>query len=71
MIKVITPKPAQIAAAKNNLHLAAIKLNNMKDKNKDLDKCRTKIPSPFERVLSKRNNKVRYLGVAKINSLNL
>ena len=58
-------KPAQIAAAKNNVHLAAIKLNNMKDKNKDLDKWRTKIRSPFERVFSKRNKRVRYLGIAK------
>ena len=44
MIKVITPKPAQIAAAKNNLHLAAIKLNNMKDKNKDLENAALKYP---------------------------
>ena len=58
-------KPAQKAAAKNNVHLAAIKLNNMRDKNKDLDKWRTKIRSPFERVFSKRNKRVRYLGIAK------
>ena len=37
----------------------------MRDKNKDLDKWRTKIRSPFERVFSKRNKRVRYLGVAK------
>ena len=37
----------------------------MKDKNKDLDKWRTKIRSPFERVFSKRNKRVRYLGIAK------
>jgi IS5 family transposase len=58
-------KPAQKAAATNNVHLAAIKLNNMRDKNKDLDKWRTKIRSPFERVFSKRNKRVRYLGIAK------
>lgn len=57
--------PAQKAAAKNNVHLAAIKLSNMKTKNKDLDKWRTKLRSPFERVFSKRNKRVRYLGVAK------
>ena len=57
--------PAQKAAAKNNVHLAAINLNNMKDKNKDLDKWRTKIRSPFESVFSKRNKRVRYLGIAK------
>ena len=58
-------KPAQKVAAKNNVHLAAIKLNSMRDKNKDLDKWRTKIRSPFERVFSKRNKRVRYLGIAK------
>ena len=57
--------PAQKAAAKNNVHLAAIKLNNMKTKNKDLDKWYTKLRSPYERVFSKRNKRVRYLGVAK------
>ena len=58
-------KPAQKAAAKHDVHLAAIKLNNMKDKNKDLDKWRAKIRSPFERVFSKRNKRVRYLGIDK------
>ena len=58
-------KPAQKAAATNNVHLAAIKLNNMRDKNKDLDKWRTKIRSPFESVFSKPNKRVRYLGIAK------
>ena len=58
-------KPAQKVAAKNNVHLAAIKLNSMRDKNKDLDKWRTKIRYPFERVFSKRNKRVRYLGIAK------
>ena len=58
-------KPAQKVAAKNNVHLAAIKLNSMRDKNKDLDKWRTKIRSPFEGVFSKRNKTVRYLGIAK------
>ena len=37
----------------------------MRDKNKDLDKWRAKIRSPFERVFSKRNKRVRYLGIAK------
>ena len=57
--------PAQKAAAKNNVHLAAIKLNNMKDKNKDLDKWRTKIRSPFESIFFKCNKRVRYLCIAK------
>lgn len=57
--KAYCTKPAQKTAAKNNVHLAAIKLDNMRDKNKDLDKWRTKIRSPFERVFSKRNKRVR------------
>ena len=63
---MLTKVIVQKAAAKNNVHLAAIKLNNnMKDKNKDLDKWRVKIRSPFERVFSKQNKRVRYLGINK------
>ena len=43
----------------------AIKKNNMKDKNKDLDRWVTKIRSPYERVFSKDNKRVRYVGIAK------
>ena len=49
----------------NNGHIAAIKKNNMKGKNKDLDKWYSKIRSPFERVFSKRNKRTRYIGVVK------
>ena len=34
-------------------------------KNKDLDKWRTKLRSPYERVFSKTNHRVRYQGIAK------
>ena len=37
----------------------------MLDKNKDLDRWITKIRSPYERVFSKTNKRVRYCGVAK------
>ena len=50
---------------KRNLHLAAVKKNNMKNKNKDLDKFYTRIRSPYERVFSKTNHRVRYQGIAK------
>ena len=43
-------KNAKVAAAKRNLHLCAVKKNNMKGKNKDLDKFYTKLRSPYERV---------------------
>ena len=36
-----------------------------KDKNKDLDRWVTKIRSPYERVFSKDNKRVRYVGIAK------
>ncbi len=43
----------------------------MKDKNRDLDKYYTRIRSPFERVFSKQNRRIRYSQKQKINSLNL
>lgn len=57
--------PAKIAAARKNVHLAAVKKNNMQGKNFDLDKYYTKIRSPFERVFSKDNKRLRYTGIAK------
>jgi len=57
--------PAKIAAARKNVHLCAVKKNNMQGKNFDLDKYYTKIRSPFERVFSKDNKRLRYIGIAK------
>ena len=37
----------------------------MKEKNKDLDPWVRKIRSPYERVFSKDNKRVRYVGIAK------
>ena len=37
----------------------------MKNKNRDLDKWVSKIRSPYERVFSKQNKRVRYKGIAK------
>jgi transposase, IS5 family len=56
---------AKKAAAKRNIHLAAIKKNNMIGKNKDLDKFYSKIRAPYERIFSKTNHRVRYQGIAK------
>ena len=58
-------KGARHAAAKKRCHLAAIKKNNMKDKNKDQDTFFSKLRSPYERVFSKTNHRVRYVGEAK------
>lgn len=57
--------PARIAAARNNIHLCAIKKNNMKGKNFDLDKYYTKIRSPLEHVFSKQRRRIKYLGICK------
>lgn len=58
-------KPAKQTAAKKACHLAAIKKNNMKDKNKNQDAWYSKMRAPYERVFSQRNKRVRYRGVAK------
>lgn len=58
-------KPAKEAALRNKCHLAAIKKNNMKGKNKDQDRWYSGLRSPYERVFSKRDPRVRYRGVAK------
>jgi len=58
-------KNAKIIAQTKNLHLAAVKKNNMKNKNRDLDSYYTKLRAPFESVFSKQNKRVRYRGIAK------
>lgn len=58
-------KPAKITAAIKGVHLAAIKKNNMKEKNRDLDRYYSGIRAPFERVFSQQNRRTRYLGIAK------
>jgi IS5 family transposase len=52
-------------AQKNNVTLRAIKKNNMKNKNYDLDRWITKLRSPYERIFSQDNKRVRYVGLAK------
>ena len=58
-------KPSQVIAKCKGFHLAAIKNNNMRDKNKDKDRWYSKIRSPYERVFAKRNKEIRYVGIAK------
>jgi IS5 family transposase len=58
-------KPARDAAKKKGCHLAAIKKNNMKGKDRDKDRWYSGLRSPYERVFSKRNRRVRYCGVSK------
>ena len=42
-----------------------IKRNNMKDKNKELDRWITKVRCPYEGTFSKQNKHVRYKGTIK------
>jgi IS5 family transposase len=63
--KAYCTKPAKKASAKRGCHLAAIKKNNMKDKNKEKDAWYTKLRAPYERVFAQQNKRVRYRGVVK------
>ena len=58
-------KPARIEMQKRGLHDATIKLNHMLVKDRDKDRWLTQIRAPYERVFSKRNRKVKYIGIAK------
>ena len=58
-------KHAKKATAKKGCHLRAIKKNNMKGKNKELDRWVSQLRSPYERVFSKQSKRVRYRGVVK------
>jgi IS5 family transposase len=57
--------PAVREAKRKGVHLAAIKKNNMKDKNKDKDRWYSGIRAPYERVFAQDNKRARYVGVAK------
>ena len=46
-------------------HSSAILKNNMKDKNRDLDRWRTKMRAPHESVFSKMNHRARYRSTTK------
>ena len=58
-------KHSKKAAAQKECHLRAIKKNNMNDKNRDFDRWASHLRSPYERVFSQQNKRVRYRGVAK------
>ena len=58
-------KHSKKVAAQKECYLRAIKKNNMKDKNRDFDRWVSHLRSPYERVFSQQNKRVRYRGVAK------
>jgi len=57
--------PAPRIAKIKGVHLAAIEKNSMKSKNKDRDRWYSSLRSPYERVFSQRERRVRYRGIAK------
>ena len=63
--KAYCTKEASRAAKRKGCYLRAIKKNNMKDKNKDLDRWISSIRAPYESVFSKQRKRVRYCGIAK------
>lgn len=65
MDKAYCTQAVKQAAARKQCHVAAIKKNNMKGKNKDLDRWYSSIRAPYESTFSKHNKRVRYRGVAK------
>lgn len=58
-------KNVQDVAKANNLHLCAIKKNNMKGKNHDLDRYYSGLRAPYERVFSNCSKRTRYRGLVK------
>lgn len=65
MDKAYSDINVQIVAKARNLHLCAIKKNNMKDKNHDLDRWYSHLRAPYERVFSNQSKRTRYRGIAK------
>ena len=65
MDKGYCDKNVQTVAKANNLHLCAIKKNNMKDKNFDLDRWYSSLRAPYERVFSNQSKRTKYRGLAK------
>lgn len=55
----------ELTAKHRSCEMRAVKRNNMIGKNKGLDSFITKIRAPYERVFSKQNHRVRYVGLVK------
>ena len=63
--KGYSSKNSHNISLKKGACLKAILKNNMKAKNRDLDRWISKIRSPYERVFSNDPKRVRYVGIAK------
>jgi len=58
-------KDSTDAIKRRGLHDCTIKKNNMKNKNRDLDRWISQMRSPYERVFSKMSKHVKYRGIEK------
>ena len=63
--KVFCTTPAQKILRIKSCQNATIQKNNMKGKDFDQDRIRTKWRMPFERIFSKQSKRARYKGVVK------
>ena len=59
-------QPAQAAPKRKGCHNATIKKRNMKGRDADRDRWYAHLRMPCERVFSKRSNRVRYKGQARV-----
>lgn len=66
MDKLYDTKKCHLILKANSCASAIIRKNNNKDKNRDLDRWRSKIRMPFEGTFSKLNHHARYRGRIKV-----
>lgn len=66
MDKLYDTKSSNAILAANGCTAGTIRKNNNKNKNRDLDKWRSKIRMPFEGTFSKLNKRAKYRGSAKV-----
>jgi transposase, IS5 family len=66
MDKLYDTKKVNFILAANGCAIGTIRKNNNKNKNRDLDRWRSKIRMPFEGVFSKLRKRTRYRGQVKV-----
>jgi transposase, IS5 family len=66
MDKIYDTKKTDALLASKGIHTATIRKNNNTNKNRDLDRFRSKIRMPFEGVFSKVEKRARYRGLVKV-----
>lgn len=66
MDKIYDTKKTDAILKARGIHLATIRKNNNPNKNRDLDRWRSKIRMPFEGTFSKMQKRARYRGLPKM-----